>query len=154
MQNRFKERIYTYTKSKSVVYVETDKYNVPLLLSWIFYHVSTVLDVVRLGSSIRSRRYAFCIKGTRVRCACEVRQHYLCKIMRIPWKFFQRINPVLSFIDIFYYSFFLQTYYYKVYCSPCINLEECNRSYLSLPVLIYTVLSIFTNITSKYIFAD
>lgn len=31
-------------------------------------------------------------------CAREVWQYYLCKIMRIPWKWFQRLNQLLCFI--------------------------------------------------------
>ena len=78
--------------------------NVTLLLSWIYYHLATVLDVVPPGFSKRCRRYALCINDTRVRCACEVRQHCVRKIIWIPWKSFQRINVfcisliVVSFI--------------------------------------------------------
>lgn len=62
-----------------------------LLLSCIYYylHVSTVLDVVRLGSIIRWRRCAPCMNYTRMRCAREKRQHYMypCKIMWTPFNF-------------------------------------------------------------------
>lgn len=65
---------------------------ITLLLSCIYYylHVSTVLDVVRLGSTIRWRRCAPCMNDTRMRCAREKRQHYmyLCKRMWTPWIFF------------------------------------------------------------------
>lgn len=56
-----------------------------------------MLNEVAPGFSKRCTRYAFCMSDTRVRYAYEVRQHYmyLCKILkiiRVPWKFFQRIK--------------------------------------------------------------
>lgn len=57
-----------------------------MLLSWIYYHSSTVLYIVPLGSSKRHRRDAICIYDTRVWWAFEVRQNYLYKIIRIHWK--------------------------------------------------------------------
>lgn len=51
-----------------------------------------MLDVVSPGFSKRCRCYVLYMNGTHVRCECKVRQHYLCKKMQIPWRFFQRIN--------------------------------------------------------------
>mgnify|MGYP005951363617 CR=1 FL=1 len=59
------------------------------------------------------------MNDTRVRCACEVRQHYLCKILRIPWKFFQRINIfcILLIVD----SFIIYYKHFTTLCSSCIQ---------------------------------
>ena len=59
-----------------------------------------------------------CMNETRVRCACDVRQYYLCKIVRIPWKFFQRIN--IFCILLIAVSFILSYNFFTTICSLCI----------------------------------
>lgn len=63
-----------------IFFVESDKNNNTLLLSWINYRSFTMLDVVRPGLHYDTRSYrrcALCMKDTCVRCALEIRQHYL-----------------------------------------------------------------------------
>lgn len=58
--------------------VETDKNDVTLLLSWIYYHLSAVLD------ELPPRMQTFCTLYDRHTCSmCMRRQHYLCNILRI-----------------------------------------------------------------------
>lgn len=85
------------------------------VVTWIYCHFSTVLDVVPRGFSKRCRYYALCMNDTRVRCACEIRQLYLCKIIEIRCKFFQRENKVCVLIIVF---FFIHLYkHFTIICS-------------------------------------
>lgn len=67
--------------------------------------------------TIRCRRYAHCMNDTRDRCACEVRQHYQCKIMQPSFIFYwlqflfffkhthallQRIHAIIALLWRFY----------------------------------------------------
>ena len=117
-----------------------------MLLSWIYYHLATVLDVVSPGFSRRCRRYALCMNDTRVRCACEVRQHCLCKIIRIPWTSFQRINIFcISLIVVF----FILYYYILLQCvvhafrSPCnVNASIGKQPTVTFSTGIYTPVAV------------
>lgn len=99
------------TSENTVFLVKTDIDNNTVFLSWIYYCLFTIMQP---GLTIWRRRYAFCMNDIRVRCAREVRQHYLCMIMQIPWQSFQRnilfyfVLIVVSFISIFI------THYYKL----------------------------------------
>lgn len=53
---------------KQSVFVETNRNDVTLLLSWIYYKLTTVLDEVLQGFSKRSSHYALCMTDTRVQC--------------------------------------------------------------------------------------
>lgn len=63
--------------SENEVFLETDKSDFTLFIHyWIDYHLYSVLNVVLPGSTMRCMCFAFWMNNTRVRFACEVRQHY------------------------------------------------------------------------------
>lgn len=84
-----------------------------MLLSWIYYRLFTMLDVLRPGSTIWYRRYAQCMNDTR---ACKGRHHniYLCKMMRIHWEIFQRVSFFYSLLTAVSTIAFSQKYNYKI----------------------------------------
>ena len=113
-----------------------------LLLSWIYYHLATVLDVVSPGFSRRCRRYALCMNDTRVRCACEVRQHCLCKINTdtldvLSKKKYTCISLIVVFFSLYYYIL-LQCVVYA-FRSPCnVNASIGKQPTVTFSTGIYT----------------
>lgn len=78
---------------------------------------------------------------TRVRCAHEVRQHYLFKIMWIHWKFFQRIYRGLSLIFFYLFLFYL----FKLFttkCSSCLNASMGRQSIVTCLTSINTLVAV------------
>ena len=100
--------------------VGTNGNDVTLLFSWIYYHLLTVLDVVPPGFSKRRRRYSLCMNDTRVRCECVVRQHCMCKIIKISGKSFHRINIFcISLCSLFFTTNILLQCVVHAFRSPC-----------------------------------
>lgn len=71
---------WSFENAVVIFFVEIDKNNNTSLLSWINNRSFTMSDVVQQGLHYDTRSYRRCtfgMKDTRVRCALEVRQHYL-----------------------------------------------------------------------------
>lgn len=70
-----------------MVFLEFDKRDIMMFIHpWIYYHFSTVLDVVQPWSTTGCCRYALCLNN--VYDMVSKTAHYrLCKILHIHWEY-------------------------------------------------------------------
>lgn len=78
------------TSENETFFVESNKSYVTctVLLSWIYFHLFTMFDGMGPVSAMWCW-HVWCVREV------TLRTMYLCKIKRIPWKFFQRIYHLL-----------------------------------------------------------